>query len=69
MRYVEARLDDFNREEAYRFYVTRSLQLAPQGGNIVPTYGEILEPKEVDMRSGDEIAADIMSRAGLSFGD
>ena len=69
MRYVEARLDEFDRDEAYRLYVTRSLQLAPQGKNIVPTYMEVLEPKKVDVRSGDEIVVDIMSRAGLSFGD
>lgn len=69
MRYVEARIDDFNREEAYRFYVTKSLQLMPQNKYITASYQDVLKPKKIDTRSGDEIAADIMERAGLKFGD
>lgn len=69
MRYVEARIDDFNREEAYRFYVTKSLQLVPQNKYISTSYEDVLKPKKIDNRSGDEIAIDIMERAGLKFGD
>ena len=68
MRYVEARIDEHNREEAYRIYVTRSLQLAPQGSYLTISYMDISKPQKIDNRSGDEIVADIMSRAGLSFG-
>ena len=67
MRYVLARIEENNREEAYRFYVTRSLQLAPQGKNLVPTFDEILNPKPVDERTGDEIAIDVIKAAGLRF--
>ena len=67
MRYVEARIDEYQREEAYRIYVTRSLQLAPRGESLVTSYDEILNPKKQDTRTGDEIAIDIISRAGLRF--
>ena len=69
MRYVEARITEYVREETYRIYVTRSLQLAPQNKNIMPTYSELLKPSEKDVRTGDEVVLDIMARAGLKFGD
>ena len=58
---------DFNREEAYRIYVTRSLQLIPQNRYIQTTYSELLKPKKVDQRSADEILTDVMEKAGLKF--
>ena len=61
-------MDEFSRDEAYRFYVTRSLQIAPRGESLVKTYHEMLKPQPVDNRSGDEIVIDIMKRAGLSLG-
>lgn len=69
MRYVEARITEYVREETYRIYVTRSLQLAPQNKNIMPTYSELLKSSEKDVRTGDEVVLDIMARAGLKFGD
>lgn len=68
MRYVEARIDEYHREEAYRIYVTKSLQLAPQNKYVRMSYNEALKPQKVDNRGGDEIAMDIISRAGLKFG-
>lgn len=68
MRYVEARIDEYNREEAYRIYVSKSLQLAPQGKWLTIQYQDLLNPKEEETRSGDEIVEDIMLRAGLQFG-
>ena len=68
MRYVKARLDEEDREEAYRIYVSRSLQLNPQNGHIEKSYYDIMQGKvEIDDRDGDEIAADIITRAGLRF--
>lgn len=64
MRYVEARLEEEDREEAYRIYVTRSLQLIPQSGYIPETYYDITHNK-IDNRTGDDIVLDIMQRAGL----
>ena len=67
MRYAEARFDEYQREQAYRSYVTKSLQLIPQNKFIDTSYSEILNPKPVDTRSGDEIALDVMQKAGLHF--
>lgn len=69
MRYVEARLDEYQREQAYRVYVTKSLQLAPQSQYISVSYDDVIHPKPVDTRTGDEIVADVMRNAGLRFGD
>ena len=67
MRYVEARLEEYNREEAYRIYVTGSLQLIPQNKYIGISYIDMLKPKDEISKTGDEIIMDIMNRAGLRF--
>ena len=69
MRYVEARIENNSREEAYRIYVTRSLQLIPQSKYITVDFKDVITPKKIDSRNGDQIAEDIMKQAGLSFGD
>lgn len=70
MRYVEARLEESNREEAYRIYVSKSLQLIPQDRYLkVDCYLDLLKKRNADNRSGDEIVSDIMLRAGLKFGE
>jgi len=66
MRYVEARIDKYQREEAYRIYTTRSLQLMPQSKWIEMTYLDALKPHEKE-KSGDEILLDTMINAGLRF--
>lgn len=52
---------------AYRFYVTNSLQNIPQSKYCTASFSEILKPKPKDTRTGDEIALDVMQKAGLSF--
>lgn len=69
MRYVEARIEEDSREEAYRIFVTKSLQLIPQSMYLTTNFEDILNPQSVDVRTGDEIAGDVMKAAGLSFGD
>lgn len=68
MRYVEARYEQEYRDMAYRFYVTNSLQNIPQNKYCSVPFGEILNPKPRDDRSGDEIAMDIINKAGLKLG-
>ena len=67
MRYVNARFDAEDRERAYRIFVTNSLQLIPQQKYITTSFQDLLSPAKTDGRSGDEIAADVMAKAGLSF--
>ena len=68
MRYVEARFEEFNREHAYRIFVTRSLQLIPQNKYLNQDYKDFITPKKIDNRSGEEIALDMIKNAGLKFG-
>lgn len=55
----------------YRFYVANSLQNIPQGKYTALTLYDVLYPveneDEEDERTGDEIAIDVMTRAGLVF--
>jgi hypothetical protein len=68
LRYVNARLDEYDREEAYRIYISKSLQLIPQNQWLSKSYNELLNTnKPVDNRSGKEIAIDVMKKAGLHF--
>lgn len=71
MRYVEARLDEYQREKAYRSYVTRSLQLIPQNAYITASFDELLNPQKAkeSAKTGDEIVADVMAQAGLRFSE
>lgn len=71
MRYVNARLDDYNRDMAYRIYITKSLQLAPQNMWLTKDFTDFLDPKpeEDEEINGDEIVISIMKRAGLTIGD
>lgn len=68
MRYVEARVEKYKRDETYRIFVSESLRLAPQGKFITKSWHDIFDAP-VDTRSGDEIAQDVILNAGLSFGD
>lgn len=70
MRYVEARVNEYSREEAYRIYVTKSLQLVPQQKYMQSSYTDMLKSmykKPEPQKSGDEIVIDIIKRAGLKF--
>lgn len=66
MRYVEARVEQNYRDEAYRIYITDSLQNIPQDKYLSKRYYDIMHPINDD-RSGDEIAADVITKIGLKF--
>lgn len=52
-------------EVGYRLYITDSLQSAPQGKYLTVRYADLVLPKEVDNRTGDEIAAQVIKDLGL----
>ena len=54
---------------AYRFYIADSLQLSVQHKYLTKTLRERLYAKPADNRTGDEIAMDIIKKAGLKLGD
>lgn len=51
--------------DAYRVYVADSLYCAPRNKQLNKRYAEIIDRTKVDTRSGDEIAAEVIERAGL----
>ena len=72
MRYAIARFNQHQRDLAYRIYVTDCLRIisentAKMGGGayITAKFADIINPKPVDDRTGEEIAADIIKRAGI----
>ena len=54
-------------EQLFRVYVCKALQLAPQDKYITADYGELITPKKQDSRTPDEIAAEIIKKAGLTI--
>lgn len=72
MRYAMARFNQHRRDLAYRIYVTDCLRIisentAKMGGGayITAKFADIINPKPADNRTGEEIAADIINRAGI----
>ena len=72
MRYAMARFNQHQRDLAYRIYVTDCLRIisentAKMGGGsyIAAKFSDIINPKLAGNRTGEEIAADIIKRAGI----
>lgn len=72
MRYAMARYQSQQRDLAYRIYVADCLRIisentAKMGGGsyITAKLADIINPNPVDNRTGEEIAADIIKRAGI----
>ena len=72
MRYATARFNHHQRDLAYRIYVTDCLRMATentakmsQGSYTAARFYDIINPKPVDNRTGEEIAAEIINRAGI----
>lgn len=61
---MQARAIDDLRTHAYRVYVTDSLQLAVQNKYLTQRWADLIS-NNVDTRSGDEVALDVIRRAGL----
>ena len=72
MRYAMARYQSQQRDLAYRIYVSDCLRIISEntakiggGSYITAKLSDIINPNPVDNRSGEEIAADIIKRAGI----
>lgn len=72
MRYAMARYQSQQRDLAYRIYVSDCLRIISEntakmcgGSYITAKLADIINPKLVDDRTGEEIAADIIKRAGI----
>lgn len=72
MRYAITRYQSQQRDLAYRIYVTDCLRIISEntakmcgGSYITAKFSDIINTKPVDNRTGEEIAADIIKRAGI----
>lgn len=72
MRYAMARYKTYQREVAYRIYVTDCLRMigentanVSKGTYPQKRYADFLKEPARDHRTGEEIAADIIKKAGL----
>ena len=72
MRYVTTRYQSQQRDLIYRIYVTDCLRMIAEntaklskGSYTAAIFYDIINPKPKDERSGEEIAADIIKKAGL----
>ena len=55
------------REENYRIYVTDMLKLLAsiKGTTVDIRYADLIEIKDVEQKSGDEVALDVIKKLGL----
>ena len=65
--YLRARWDEYERDFLYKVYISDALQYAGQNKYPAQRFVDLLKPK--DNRTGDEVAADVISRLGLSFNE
>lgn len=67
MKYMVARFVQEHDEESYRMYTTDMLRTTAMGMRYqsVQRYAELVRSTPKDTRSGEEIAADVISKCGL----
>ena len=64
MKYVSSRAEQIHREEVYRLMMTESLRILPEGKHITKPYLELLKPREVDTRTGEQVAEEVAEKMG-----
>lgn len=64
---MEARINEYNREETYRIFVTESLRFAPQDKVLNKSYLELLKPQQIETRSGKEVAEEVAEKLGTKI--
>lgn len=63
--YALARFRKERETEMFRYYVTESLRLAPQGMYLTTSFDEVLEHVDDEIPDAEEIIAGVVARAGL----
>lgn len=67
---MRARIEADERDLLYKVYITDSVKLMGEGKYLTDRwYDRAFGKRVIDTRSADEIALDIITRAGLSFGE
>ena len=69
MQYVLCRIRQYEKEVAYKFYMSDLLFFQARGKTQEKRFADLFFNKEkIDPRSADEIALDVIKRAGLHVG-
>ena len=66
MRYVESRCREYDRDEAYRIYVTDSLKLI---GHLNIRYFDMVKPGVEETRTAEEIIDSISAKLAKAGGE
>ena len=67
MRYVLARLKTEHRDDAYRFYISDALWCGQNNARMNERYMKLIGKRDDEpQKSGEEIAAEVIKRAGLA---
>ena len=75
VRYVCSKLEQINKEQAYRFYIANAVQMisentarAVSGGRYISmSLADLLNPQPVEERDGLDIAKEIAAKVGLEI--
>lgn len=65
MHYATARVKREANWQSWRIYMAEQARLTPQGKAWSMPWHEIIKPKKIDKRTGDEIALDVIEKMGL----
>lgn len=69
MRYVLARAKERRRDYAYRIYISDSLFYQSQQKRLDIRWEDMIKPRKVEHRTGEQIVADVIKSAGLKVID
>ena len=58
-----------SRDWVYRHYVANSLMMLPQNKYFKTTLEEMLEPQNIDTRTGLEIVDEVIAKTGIKIKD
>lgn len=64
---MTAKLNEHIADEIYKRYIADSLYYQGHGKVLTTMYNDLIDPKPVDNRSGDEVAMDVINKLGLKY--
>lgn len=67
MRYIDARLEAFSRDEMYRIFISENVRLAPQNKWVSISWSDFVNNRNEDPVDAEELIMEVMHNAGLSF--
>ena len=67
MRYIDARLEAFSRDEMYRIFISENVRLAPQNKWVSISWSDFVNNRDEEPVDAEELIMEVMQNAGLSF--